>query len=418
MKHRIKFYPVGNGDQSLITLNDSTTIMIDCNIRQESVGSLDPKMYDVKKDLLASIQKRGNIPFVDVFVLSHGDCDHCRGYQTNFYQGDPKRYSDKNSKAGEIMIDEMWFSPMIAEEHTNDDEDSYQKEAERRLELHRKNSPDKDVVGNRIKIVGYDGNKDYQDLNHLRAIPGNVVTRFNNKEQTTFSIFIHAPFKEHLTSAEKDKNSTSIVLQARFKDSPNAAGFCGLVLLGGDSDHYSWAIILEKTKKHNNHITEEALHWDIFLAPHHCSWSFFNDRPQHENPEPKPTALEVLNYKRTGAKVIASSKKIVDDDDNPPHYEAKLEYVKKVGNANFLNTAVEPSENKPLPIEFELTCDTITRTDEGERAKRIRDAAKSAAAGTLVTNPLGRMSDASDKGITHKPHRFYGGEKISFRQKQ
>lgn len=144
MKDQIKYYPVGNGDQSLITLKDETTILVDCNIRQASVNSTDSEIFDVKKDLLKSIKKRDNNPFIDVFVLTHGDCDHCRGYKTHFYQGDPKKYAEKNHKADEIIVDEMWFSPMIAEEHTNDDEDAYQQEAERRLELHRNNSDDKD----------------------------------------------------------------------------------------------------------------------------------------------------------------------------------------------------------------------------------------------------------------------------------
>ncbi len=203
MKNLIKYYPVGNGDQSLIILKDGTTIMVDCNIRQESIGSADLRIYDVKKDLLKCIGRRNDIPYLDVFILSHGDCDHCRGYKSNFYQGDPTKYSDKNRKAEEIIVDEMWFSPMIAEEHTNSDEDAYQQEAERRLYLHRKKDPNRNLPGNRIKIIGYDGNKDYHDLNHLRAIPGTVVKEFNNKIQNTFSVFIHAPFKEHLNSAEK-----------------------------------------------------------------------------------------------------------------------------------------------------------------------------------------------------------------------
>ncbi|MDQ3050200.1 MAG: cobyric acid synthase CobQ [Bacteroidota bacterium] len=378
----VKFYPVSNGDQSLISLEDDTTIMVDCNIREDSVDSTDPKFFDVKKDILNVTQRRNGIPFVDVFILTHGDCDHCRGYQKNFYQGDPKKYSDKNKVANEILIDEMWFSPMIAEEHKNDDEDAYQQEAERRLELHRKKDPNKDLPGNRIKIVGYDGNKDYSDLNHLRAIPGRVVTTFNNKEQLNFSLFIHAPFKEHLTSADKDRNSTSIVFQARFKSHPDESDFIGLFMFGGDSDHYSWNIILQKTRKYGNDDTEQALDWDVFLSPHHCSWSFFNDRPQQDNPEPKSTSLEVLDYKRNGGFVIASSKKIINDEDNPPHYEAKMEYVRKVGAFNILNTATEPSESKPEPIIFTITksgiskeIGNITNSDEKKAAAAVLIAA-------------------------------------------
>ena len=50
MKDLIKIYPVGNGDHSLIILRDGTTITVDCNIRQNSIGSADSKIYDVKKE--------------------------------------------------------------------------------------------------------------------------------------------------------------------------------------------------------------------------------------------------------------------------------------------------------------------------------------------------------------------------------
>jgi hypothetical protein len=388
MKDTVSIYPVSNGDHSLIRLADNSTILVDCNIRQASVGSTDPKVYDVKSALMKAAKKRDNNPYIDVFILTHGDCDHCRGYKAHFYQGDPKKYGDSNRKAEEIIIDEMWFSPMIAEEHTNEDEEAYQTEAERRLALHRSKHADRDLPGNRIKIIGYDGNKDYKDLNHLRAVPGSVVDTFNARKQSTFSIFIHAPFKEHLKSAEKDKNNTSIVFQARFRPGPQSNTFAGLVMFGGDSDHYSWEIILDKTKKYNN---EEALKWDVLIAPHHCSWSFFNDRPQEANPEPTKTSLEVLEYARSGAWVVSSSKKILDDTDNPPHYEAKQEYVAKLdSSSNFLNTAVHPKESKPEPIEFEVTSAGIAKLKpESEREADKLAAARAVASSALIQKPWG-----------------------------
>ncbi|WP_426480182.1 hypothetical protein [Chryseobacterium sp. R2ACT005] len=361
----VKFYPVGNGDNALITLKDKTTIIVDCNIR-----NCDEGIYDVKKDLLKSIQYDNSIPYVDVFILTHGDQDHCRGFKSHFYQGDPKDYSSEDKKNNIIRVDAMWFSPMIAEESTNEDEDAYQKEAERRLELHRNNAPDKDLPGNRIRIIGYDGNKNYQDLDHLRSTPGNIVSRFNDKDQHLFSIFIHAPFKEHLENEGGDKkNSTSIVFQARFKTEAYQSNFSGLVMFGGDSDHSSWNIILDKTKRHNN---EKALEWDLFLSPHHCSWSFFNERPHAKNPNPMESSLEVLDYKRRESKVIASSKTILDDDDNPPHYDAKKEYIKKVGNTNFLNTSTYNIINKvPQPIIFEVTFLGIAKPRQTEGTAKV-----------------------------------------------
>jgi beta-lactamase superfamily II metal-dependent hydrolase len=385
MKDEIKYYPVGNGDQSLIKLKDNTTILVDCNIRQGEEDSNGIKIYDVKADLLESLQTRNGNPYLDVFILSHGDQDHCRGFSDNFYRGDPTKYSDKNKKNKEIIIDEMWFSPMIAEKYSNNDEDAHQKEAERRIELHKNNDSLRNLPGNRIRIIGYDGNKDYTSLNHLRYLPGDVVGIFNDKAKSEFSIFIHAPFNEQLTDSEKDKNYTSIVFQARFKNNSWDNEFTCLALFGGDADHHAWAMILEKTRKYKNDINQYALAWDLFLAPHHCSWTFFNDTPQHENTEPKKTSLAILDYKRNNGKVISSSKKIINNDDNPPHYEAKQEYLKKLNKSTeFLNTALEPTEKEPEPITFEIVNGLIQRA----KTKKERNEERLAAAIAVTSSSI------------------------------
>lgn len=391
MKNLLKYYPVGNGDQSLILLKDKTSILVDCNIRQSSVGRPNAEIYDVKKDLLNSIQKRDNNPFVDCFILTHGDSDHCRGFKDNFYQGDPKHYLDQNRKNEEIIVDEMWFSPMIAEEHTNSDEDAYQQEAERRLKLHRNDHADKNLPGNRIRTIGYDGNKDYSTLNHLREVPGSVVNQFNNKLQDTFSLFIHAPFKEQLASAEKNKNSTSIVFQARFKQNSWDSDFSGLAMFGGDADYIAWGIIHEKTVRYGKDKSEQALDWDLFLAPHHCSWTFFNETPQEDNPDPQESSLEILRYKRVGGKVIASSKKIVDDDDNPPHYAARQEYVKMLdSSSDFYNTAMELKESAPEPLIFEITASGLKKVKSAAETESEKIAAAiSVASAGVIKKPWG-----------------------------
>ncbi|GAB3915258.1 hypothetical protein GCM10028803_61920 [Larkinella knui] len=379
----IKYFPVGNGDMSLITLEDGTRILVDCKLTAKSDESTDPKIYDVKKDLLNSLQKRNGNYYVDVFILTHGDRDHCHGFKDNFYQGDPAKYEQKHRDQNLITMDTMWFSPMIAEQYTNDDEDAHQCEAERRLDLHRKNHADKDKPGNRIKIIGYDSNKDYKDLNHLRAVPGDLVTRFNDVDQKKFSIFIHAPFKIHLDSPDKDKNSASIVFQARFKAYSWDSDFCCLAMFGGDSDYTTWAQILERTKRFKNDVNQQALNWDLFLAPHHCSWSFFNDTSEDDV---QSTSLEALDYARRGAWVIASSKKIVNNDDNPPYADAKKEYIKKLsGTDKFLNTSVEPKESAPEPIIFDITAKGPARAPKKSTGSASGSAGGAGAAGTVVT---------------------------------
>lgn len=364
MANQIKYYPVDNGDQTLISVEESnyaTHILVDCNIRESSKGDDDPTQFDVKADLLATLKKRKvndveAVPFTDMFILTHGDEDHLLGFENNFYQGDPKNYKKKNKDAGEILIDTMWFSPMVMGTATNDDERCFNKEAKRRIQLHRDKSADKDLAGNRIAIIGKDGNEDLSGLEMVRYVPGNIVNRFNNRDLNTFSIFIHSPYQEHLTDEEVDKNKVSLVFQARFKSSATSTEFSTLAMFGGDANHSAWATILEKTKKHKNDITHKALTWDLFMACHHCSWTFFNDTPQDENPDPVKTSLAVLDYRRGVAKVIASSKEIKDDGKNPPHYEAKQQYVKKVGSDNFLNTATSVKKGKtPQPIIFDIT---------------------------------------------------------------
>ncbi|AII54507.1 MULTISPECIES: hypothetical protein [Hymenobacter] len=389
----IKYYPVGNGDCSLVTLVDGTTMLVDCNIRESASGDTDDTKFDVKQDLLASLKRNtANNPFVDVFVLTHGDQDHCRGFAKNFFQGDPATYSADDREAGRILIDEIWFSPMVEEVSTNPDEDVFEAEAMRRVKLHRDKAANRDEPGNRVVIIGYDGRGSFKDLNHLRQTPGNIVTRFNQKEQTLFSVFLHAPFKEQLYDEEKDKNFASIVFQARFKQRATDTDFACLALFGGDSDHWAWCVILDKTTRHKNDVTHKALDWDLFLAPHHCSWSYFNDRPQADNPTPKAEPLAVLDYARTGARVIASSKEVLDDSSNPPHYEAKLEYIKKVGKANFLNTDTHKKKgNTPQPIVFEVT------SQGPVPAKLVESTATVAGTGAL--------------GALHKPSG-YGAEAI------
>src|SRR5271157_6512505 len=89
MAAKITFFPVGNGDMTLITLGDAsgTTILIDCNIR-EAADDPEDKTRDAAKDLRQRIKRDANgRPYVDVFLQSHPDEDHCRGLRNHFYLG-------------------------------------------------------------------------------------------------------------------------------------------------------------------------------------------------------------------------------------------------------------------------------------------------------------------------------------------
>src|SRR5262245_11423361 len=97
MSTTISFFPVGNGDMTLIKLGDraETTVLIDCNIREAADNPDDDEFRDVAADLRGRIKRddKGR-PYVDVFLLSHPDQDHCRGFARHFYLGVPGDYPD------------------------------------------------------------------------------------------------------------------------------------------------------------------------------------------------------------------------------------------------------------------------------------------------------------------------------------
>jgi hypothetical protein len=358
-KHIIKFYPVDNADNTLIKLSDDSTIQIDCQIRDGEENSSGVKIYDVKKDLLKELKKDSNKnPFVDLFVLSHPHKDHCLGFENNYYCGDPDDYSDDNRKKDEIIIGELWVTQQIFLHDVCQQAVLIRKEAKRRRQLFEDDPKKADTYGNRMRIIGY--NDQDKTVEGLHYAPSDIVNKFNGKVSDYIEFFIHAPFKSDLVigKAEKDHNSTSIVFQASFRLTKGGS-IKTRAFFGGDADHYIWEKVLRISESNNN---QDKLKWDIFLSPHHCSWSFFNDRPYKDNKTPKDYALELLDYKQNNAYVVASCLKIEDDDNNPPHHQAKEQYVKKVGAGYFRNTAINKSSKAPEPLEFIIEDDGIKLT--------------------------------------------------------
>ncbi len=379
--NKIKYYPVNNGDTSLITLEDNSTILIDCNIREGEKDSDDNNIFKVKDDLLESTQTRNKNPFVDLFILTHPDQDHCLGFENNFYRGDPDDYSKDNRSNDEIIIDEIWVTSMLFTIDLSADANSIRNEVNRRKRL---TGQDKDKRGNRLRLIGYDENDKFENV--IQYIPGNEINNINDNIYNNFSFFIHAPFKQDLIDgqANKDRNSSSIVLQARFKDNDSDIDHKTYAIFGGDADHYRWQKIVEISEKNNN---TKYLKWDLFLAPHHCSWTYFNDVPydKEENQTPKDFSLKLLNdYKETDGKIICSSKKVVKEKPNPPHKAAKDEYIKTLGSKNdFYELALLPKESAPEPVEFIITNKGVTKSTEKAKVA-ITSGGAAGAASTVV----------------------------------
>lgn len=375
MEHIIKFYPVGNADCTLIKLDNGKTIIVDCQILADLTdGHGKQVMFDVKADLLKELKKDASgRPFVDIFISTHPHDDHCKGFAGNFYYGDVANY-DKDKNKDEIIIEELWITPRGLKNDLSAPAEDIRKEAKRRRKLYDDDADFKGTKGNYLRIIGYDKDKEFD--NRYCYVPGKLVTSVHDSSLSWLEIFIHAPFKEDIETSKKEdnKNATSIVVQFGFKIE-ECPGYKCKVLMGGDAEHEIWQHILD------NNTDEEKLKWNIFLAPHHCSWSFFNESDNKK--EIKPSSENILD-KQIGFKahIVASSNEIKNDDNNPPCYEAKQEYVKrlKVGSSHFLNTATLSKVGSiPQPIVFKIT----------ENGKTLRENA-TVAGTSSISNPAPR----------------------------
>lgn len=377
----ITFFPVANGDTVLIRLADGAHILVDCNITEDSKDLDEPDRYDVHSDLWDLLPRDANdIPYLDAFVLSHPDQDHCRGFATTFYTGKPGDYSKKHREARLIRIDELWFSPRVFVEYKDQLSEpaiAFRNEADRRVKLHQDRSSDRNAEGNRLRVVGYHELKKLDDIEHLVMGAGTSTSYVNGKSRSGFSAFIHAPFKADSHDKDGARNDTSVVWQLAFDvDKEKRAA---LVLMGGDAHYPVWEKILEVNKKNN------TLEWDIFLSPHHCSWTFFNETPQKENPSPRQGPLDILAMGRKGALVAASSKKVEEAEPNPPHAAAAKEYKKVVGDKGFHVTGEQFSKKKPVPLVFEFTASGPTKIEESRASTYANSAAARKAVSTPVT---------------------------------
>jgi hypothetical protein len=365
----ITYFPVNNGDTVLVTLADGAQMVVDCCISRESRDPSTDDRCDVHGYLFKSARPDpSGIPHVDAFALSHADQDHCLGFADTFFVGDPAGYAVRHFRQGLIRIDELWFTPRLfarSEGELCQDTLAFKQEAARRMSLYRARSPLADLPGNRLRIMGYSGSLDLGGLEGIISVPGTEINSINHSARDDFSLFIHAPFRQDLDAVFGGRNETSLVLQARFAVGSDVRA--GLVVLGGDAPCSVWETIVRRSNV-------EDLEWDILLAPHHCSWSFFSQQPYRDNKVPSPASLEFLEMGRLGARVVASCKPVHRDDDNPPHYAAAQLYRKAVGEKRFYVTSIYPEEKYPSPLVFRMTSNG-PQLDEAVRSSAVTSSA-------------------------------------------
>ncbi len=380
MATNVTFFPVGNGDMTLISLGDSagTTILIDCNIR---AAADDPK--DTTRDVAADLRQRLKTdkkgrPYVDVFLSTHPDKDHMTGLRRHFYLGALADYGDDSKLAKEkrIVIRELWSSPIVfrrasTEHKLCDDAVAFNTEAKRRVKFAREQKFTGIGDGDRIVVLGEDEDGKTDDLTSILVKVDESFDKVNGSQNSLFKANLLAP----LPAADDDdaeamgKNHSSVILSMELADT-DARETVKNYLATGDAEVLIWEKLWEKHKK-----TPEVLAYDILLSPHHCSWhSLSYDSRSEKGDKAKvcEAAKSALSQVRAGGSIIASSCPIKDDDCDPPSHAAKLEYeaIAKKQKAEFLCVGELPTADAPAPLEFSIGDGALSRVVQKAAAKR------------------------------------------------
>lgn len=332
MANYMTFFPVDNGDMTLIQTKKNKYILIDCNIRN---AENDDTIYDCNEYLQDNLPVDSGQVYLDAFFLTHSDNDHCRGIREYFNLCAPEDFDDEK-----IRIDELYVPAklMMDDTHYNDDADAIREEAQRRLDL--LGEDDADAPGNRIKIIGYSKElKDYVDT----IIPaGETISDINGNTDYGAEIFVLRPVKKANDDEESDVNDCT----ASFKITFEINGATYVAIIGGDLKCENWKEVIEL----NSDMT-----FDLLLAPHHCSWHAVSSEDTHTG-NADTVIEEFLEKSKENAYVVSSSKAIKRDGDNPPSYRAKNVYIKHLKKKDrFKCTAEYPNADAPKPLTFKIT---------------------------------------------------------------
>ncbi len=401
MTPTVTFFPVDNGDMTLIQLETGRNILVDINIRQPDE---DGKIRDVLADLRERLPKDNGRHYVDAMLLTHPDQDHCRGLLEHFHLGPLADYAEPDEgEDGKIIIREMWSSPMVfrrrpAGDPLCKDAAAWAKEARRRVSLHKEGGTI--LTGDRIQVMGEDLPEKMEGIEDIVVKAGANITLIDGYDDGSFSGFLLAP-KGKGNAAEEErrsKNHSSVIVRFSLARDEQLDGT--RYLAGGDALVEIWERIWtdHKSRKH-------LLTYHLLGTPHHCSWRSLSAESWGDSDgtaEASKDALKALGQALEGAYIVSSSKPVVDDDDDPPCIGAKREYetIADGAEGQFVNTSEHKSDSGVEPMVFEVTTSGAVLQEAGtELGKRTTTSAKGLSAPALVK----RAEEANKRAETSKP---------------
>lgn len=354
MSTQITFFPVGNGDMTLIELDDAsqTKILIDMNIRDSADDEANEDYFDVASELRSRLKNdsKGR-PYIDVFLQTHPDQDHVRGLAKHFHLGAVDDYKEpKEGEQAKIIIQEIWSSPIVwrrADKRTGhtlcEDAKDFNTEAKRRVNLY-KNAKKIGEAGDRIRIIGKDEDGKTDGLEAILTEVDITFTKINERETQMVEVYVLGPLQAKDVEDEDrlSKNHSSVILQFKIAAQPYGSK-TNIFLCGGDAEVAIWR---ELWRKHQN--APHCLSYDILLTPHHCSWHTLSEDSwsRSKNPKVDEDAKSALSQAKRYAQLIASSNVIKDDDNDPPCWGAKKEYEAIATNVSgeFVCTSTKDQE--------------------------------------------------------------------------
>lgn len=357
MTASIAFFPVGNGDMTLVELESGRRILIDMNIRAAADDPADDTP-DVARKLRDRLSRDGSGRlYVDVLLLSHPDEDHCRGLQAHFHLGPPEEWSESEDK---ILVRELWSSPMVFRRALGnitlcDDAKAFNSEARRRV---RRFEAGGSAVGDgdRILILGRDENGKTDGLEDILIEEGDTFSWVDGVHDTTMRARLLAPSPKTDDEEQEEKavkNQSSTILQFELSGG-GIADRCRF-LTGGDAEVAIWERLWDRYANDTH-----CLSYDVLQAPHHCSWRCLSHDSWSERGDAaqvSDAARSALAQGRVGAVVVASSKPVKEEDSDPPCIRARQEYeaiLDEVGGDAFRCVGEHPSEKRPEVLEYEV----------------------------------------------------------------
>lgn len=341
---KIRFYPVGNGDSSLIENDDGRHLLIDYNCPAEAKDDDDERI-----NLEDELDERLRDKDLDVLMITHSHEDHYGGFSDYFWlEHAPKYQGDDRRKFTELWVPDA----MIWETGVNGEGKILRSEAQHRLLDKRSGIK---IFGESDSLKEYienSGRAKYEDVKHLIFKPGDVINDFSG-----FELFIHSPHSWK-TEEDENKNNKCIVVQADFRiDNKSVAK----VIFGSDAESDAWSNIYSSSENNGN---LDRLEFDVFKISHHCSHDALNkDEKGDLITDPIENIKKLFEDQgQNKCKLIASCTKIPSKsnrhESGPPHYQAAEYYRRLAGDKSgeFEVTMEQPMGNSNRsPVIVEIT---------------------------------------------------------------